>query len=231
MSRIIVRSSASITLLGGGKARPDELAEALSRAPCLVAADGGAEVALKQDHMPEAVIGDMDSLRAETRAALPPSRVHSITDQESTDFDKTLRSVRAPLVLGVGFMGRRVDHQLANLNVLVRRVEQPCILIGKRDVTFAAPVNLAMDLPAGSRVSLFPMAPVSGWSEGLHWPLDGLRFSPDGTIGTSNRVADDHAGKVRFGFDGPGMLVLLPRIALDAAIAALLDPATRLHGR
>jgi thiamine pyrophosphokinase len=37
-------------------------------------------------------------------------------------------------------------------------------------------------------------------------------------IGTSNQVV---ARSVRLEFDGPGMLVILPRRRLDAAIAAL----------
>jgi thiamine pyrophosphokinase len=37
-------------------------------------------------------------------------------------------------------------------------------------------------------------------------------------IGTSNRVV---APRVRLEFDGPGMLVILPRARLDAAITAV----------
>ncbi|WP_116132218.1 thiamine diphosphokinase [Tropicimonas sp. IMCC34043] len=220
MNDVIVRSSAKITLLGGSKARAKDLAEALSLAPALVAADGGAATALAQGYVPQAVIGDMDSLAAEVRASLEPEILHKINDQDSTDFDKALRSVLAPLVLGVGFLGRRIDHQLANLNVLVRRADQPCILIGRRDVILAAPPKLTLDLAPGSRVSLFPLAEVTGRSEGLHWPIDGIVFSPAGVIGTSNRVADG-ARRVRIELDGPGMLLMLPRKALGAAIAAL----------
>ncbi|MFV0360542.1 thiamine diphosphokinase [Tropicimonas sp.] len=222
MNAIIVSSTENVTLLGGGKARPDELDEALGLAPVLVAADGGAAYALARGRMPEAVIGDLDSLPREVRDRIPAGRVHEVGDQISTDFDKALRSIRAPLVLGVGFLGRRVDHQLACFNVLVRRADQPCILIGKHDVVFAALPHLSLDLPAGSRVSLFPMAPVTGRSAGLHWALDGLEFTPGGVVGTSNRVAHGHRGAVDLAFDGPGMLVILPRRALGVAMRGIL---------
>jgi thiamine pyrophosphokinase len=62
------------------------------------------------------------------------------------------------------------------------------------------------------------MAPVTGRSTGLEWPIDGIRFAPDGMIGTSNRV---DAPRVSLTFDGPGMLVIVPRRRLDAAIKAL----------
>jgi thiamine pyrophosphokinase len=221
MCQKILRTSDLLTLLGGGKVRADELAQALALAPCLVAADGAATTALRAGHIPRAVIGDMDSIPEAVRRQLPADTLHEIADQDSTDFDKALRSVSAPLVLGVGFLGRRVDHQLANFNVLIRRCAQPCILIGKRDIVFAAPPSLSLDLAPGMRVSLFPLAPVRGRSTGLHWPIDGLDFAPDGTIGTSNRVADG-TRRVELAFDAPGMLLILPRAALGAAIAALI---------
>lgn len=218
MRNIIVRHPVGVTLIGGGKIRQKDLEEALSHAPALVAADGGAGAALKGGHMPAAIIGDMDSLPV---ADWPPGLLHRIGEQDSTDFDKALRSVSAPLVLGVGFLGRRVDHQLANFNVLIRRTEQACILIGRHDVVFAAPASVSLDLPPASRVSLFPLRPVTGRSQGLHWPIDGLELAPDQRTGTSNRVADAPGGPVRLVFPAPGMLVILPRAALGAALSGL----------
>lgn len=231
MSEAIIRRFCGITLLGAGKTRAEELEEALSHAPCLVAVDGGAGFALERKQMPEAVIGDMDSIPAELRARIPADRLHEISEQDSTDFDKALRSVEAPLVLGVGFLGRRVDHQLANFNVLARRGEARCILIGKHDVVFAAPPEISLKLSPGSRVSLFPMSETTGRSRGLHWPIDDLTFAPDGVIGTSNRVGTDHAGPVELAFDRPGMLIMLPRTALSEAIAALLRAPGSVHAR
>ncbi|MFD0979030.1 thiamine diphosphokinase [Tropicimonas aquimaris] len=225
MEQPIVRSSVGITLVGGGAARPEDLDESLAHAPCLVAADGGAGFVLSTGRVPEAVIGDMDSLRPEARERLPRERLHAITEQDSTDFDKALRSVRAPLVLGVGFLGRRIDHLLANFNVLVRRATQPCVLVGKREVVLAAPRRISLELAPGSRVSLFPMASCAGRSVGLHWPIDGLEMTPAGVIGTSNRVAQRHEGPVELSFEGSGMLLILPRKALSAVIDALSSGA------
>ena len=46
--------------------------------------------------------------------------VHAVGEQETTDLEKCLYSVEAPLFLGVGFLGGRVDHQLAAMNALVK---------------------------------------------------------------------------------------------------------------
>ena len=92
-------------------------------------------------------------------------------------------------------------------------------MIGPRDVVLAAPPRLSLALRPGDRLSLFPLAPVGGRSRGLVWPIDGLRLAPDGRVGTSNRV---ETGPVELWFDGPGMLVIVPRARLDAALAGLL---------
>lgn len=214
----IVQSDRGVTLAGGGPFGARDLAVCLRRAPAVVAADGGADGLLRLGIMPEAVIGDFDSLSAAARAAIPSARQHVLAEQMTTDFDKALRSIAAPFVLALGFAGARLDHGLAAMTTLVARADRRCILVGPQDVAFAAPATLALDLAPGEPLSLFPMARVTGQSEGLEWPIGGIGFAPDGMIGTSNRVV---ARRVTLAFDGPGMLVILPRRRLDAAIRAL----------
>lgn len=214
----IVQTSAGVTLAGGGPFGARDLALCLARAPVAVAADSGADHLLRLGTMPEAVIGDFDSLSAGARKLIPLARQHHLAEQATTDFDKALRSVEAPFVLALGFAGARLDHGLAAMNTLVTRAERACILIGPKDLAFAAPARLELDLAPGEPLSLFPMARVTGRSRGLEWPIEGLEMAPHGMIGTSNRVV---ARRVALEFDAPGMLVILPRRRLDAAIRAL----------
>ncbi|MCV2868227.1 thiamine diphosphokinase [Defluviimonas sp. WL0002] len=209
--------SQPVTLLGGGEVDRETLSEALSFAPRIVAADGGANVARAFGHVPEWVIGDLDSADRRHLAELDPSRVLFVAEQESTDFEKCLMRLRAPFILGLGFTGLRFDHSLSACNALVRHPGSTCLLVGRDDVIFHAPSSVSLDLAPGMRVSLFPMAEVSGRSEGLRWPIAGLTLAPGGRIGTSNEAT----GRVEMEFDSHGMLVILPRIALGAAIAAL----------
>lgn len=221
MNQPIVESPDAVTLIAGGPCTARDLALALRHAPVLVAADGGADRALALGAEPVAVIGDFDSVSEATQKRLA-GRLFPIAEQETTDFDKALRSIAAPFLLAVGVAGGRVDHELAVLSALVRyRAEggqMPCLLIGAQDVIFAAPPVLDLALVPGDRLSLFPLAPVRGRSLGLHWPIDGLDMAPDGRIGTSNRVSE---ARVRLEFDQPGMLVILPRARLDAALRGL----------
>jgi thiamine pyrophosphokinase len=219
MNSPIVQSTQGITLAGGGPFGRRDLALCLARAPVAVAADGGADRLLRLGVMPEAVIGDFDSISAATRAMIPLQNQHVVPEQSTTDFDKALRLIAAPVVLALGFAGARLDHGLAAMHTLVSHPDQRCILVGPDDLAFAAPARLDLSLTPGDPLSLFPMAAVTGRSAGLEWPIAGLAFAPAGQIGTSNRVV---SRRVVLEFDSPGMLVILPRRRLDAAIRALL---------
>jgi thiamine pyrophosphokinase len=220
MSGKIVETDQGISLIAGGPVSARDLRLSLRRAPVLVAADGGADRALARGLMPEAAIGDFDSISAGAREALGPGRLLHISEQESTDFDKALGAVSAPFILGLGALGGRLDHALAVLHTLVRRRAYHVVLLGAEDVVFAARPGRWLDLAlgAGDRLSLFPLAAVKGESEGLEWPIKGLAFDPARKIGTSNRVTK---GPVRLRFEGEGMIVILPRRRLDAVLRAL----------
>ena len=213
----VLSTRAEVTLVGGGPVTPGALADCLARAPVAAAADSGAGALLRHGVMPHAVIGDLDSIAPEDRAAIPPERVHHVPEQDTTDFEKALSRIRAPLVLAVGFLGGRTDHALSALSVLARGVGPPCVLVSEHDAVIHAPRRLALDLAPGTRVSLFPMAEVAGRSEGLRWPIAGIVFAPRGRVGTSNEAM----GPVRLDFDGPGMLVMVPRRALAALVGGL----------
>ena len=218
MNHPLVESREPVTLIGGGTLDSVQMDRALGVAPRLVAADGGAARALALGHMPEAVIGDFDSLDAASRARLDPAGLHHIPEQDTTDFDKALRSIRAPFVLALGFVGSRLDHTLGAFNTLARHPDRRCLLLGGDDICFLAPRALDLALPVGTRVSLFPVGPVSGRSTGLLWPIDGIDFAPDSITGTSNEVT---SGAVSLRFGARAMLVILPQEALEPALAGL----------
>lgn len=223
MNQAIVDSLQGVTLVGGGPVTGAALARALVLAPRVVAADSGADRLVRRGVEPEAVIGDMDSLSPAARARLA-GRVHEVAEQDTTDFDKALRLIAAPFVLALGFAGGRVDHGLAVLNALTRHPDRRCFVIGPQDVVFLCPPDLRLELPRGTRLSLFPMGAVRGTSRGLRWPLEGIDFAPDGLIGTSNRVT----GPVHLTMEAPKMLVMLPVRYLAQALGGFgLQAAVR----
>lgn len=217
MSSIIVDSPDPIAMFGGAQICPTDINILLSMAKIIVAADGGAEHLLSAGVTPTAVIGDFDSLSPAAESAFSP-QLHKVASQDTTDLEKVLARVRAPLILGAGFLGGRLDHSFAALNVLVKQAARPIILISQVDCCFAVPAGLhVLDLKAGTQVALLPMAPALVSTTGLKWNLTDARLSAGGVISTSNCAAQD---SVTITTDTP-LLMTLPRSALDAAIAVV----------
>ena len=215
-----ITSDRGITVIGGGQVSDADLALAMTIAPVLVAADGGADRALELGRLPDWVIGDLDSISDRGRAAVPPDRLLHVAEQDSTDFVKCLTRIDAPIVMAVGFAGLRLDHTLAALTALVAQDVPRVIMIASDDVIFVAPPRVTLPLMPGTRVSLYPMGPARGTSSGLEWPIDGIDFAPGGRVGTSNRAA----GLVSLRIQGK-MLVILPRKSLGTVLTALSVPA------
>ena len=213
----IVSENEPITIVGGAHFSQGLLLESLARAPVVYAADGGANLCMQYGCQPKQVIGDLDSLSPNLRSELDPSRVIHVAEQDTTDFEKLLIRVDAPFMLAIGFMGGRIDHQMAVQTVLTAYAHRKIICVGEEDVMFVSPPEIDLPLDAGTRVSLYPMAPVQVRSTGLHWPTDGLSFAPDGQIGTSNQAT----GPVTLLPSAPRMLVVLPKNCLDIAIDAV----------
>lgn len=213
----IVESSETVLLVGGGLATEKTTLRCSKLSSKVIAADGGAAHCLEFGLKPDAIIGDFDSFD------VPDGTFsfvrHVIEEQDSTDFDKSLRSIKAPLVLGAGFTGGRMDHYLACLNTLVRHSNRRCVLVDESDVTFLLPPRVDFPLPEGTRVSLFPMGRVDGVSAGLKWPIAGLKFAPDGPIGTSNEATGD----VHLSIDAPKLLAILPAEFLELVVETLLS--------
>jgi len=214
---MIIDVSAAILLVGAGPVVKSILSDSATISHVVVAADGGAQTVLDLGMTPAAVIGDGDSLDASSRNVIDPAIFHHITTQDTTDLEKSLANIRAPLIIGFGFLGGRLDHALAALNALVKYRDSPILLIGEHDACFHIPHDLQIDLAPGTRFSVFPMSKARARSTGLVWPLDPHSFDPANQIGTSNRVS----GAVHITTEDFGLIGIIPPSAWRAAARAL----------
>ena len=208
-----------ITLVGGAEVSSDNFEESIKFAPNVIAADGGANTCLKYGVKPKAVIGDMDSIDETSKTQIGQDSIHFVSSQDDTDFEKSLNRINAPLILGLGFLGDRVDHQMAVQTALVKHYDKKVLLIGSHDLVFLTPPNFSINLKNKCRVSIYPMGECSVSSTGLRWRTDNIIFSPLGTIGTSNCTTGD---KIELHPSRPIVLTIIPRDFLIPACAALL---------
>ena len=100
----IVSSNHTVCLVGGARVSAQVISSIFPIVDQFVAVDGGADHLAKAGILPAAVIGDLDSISASGRATFA-DRLHQIADQSTTDFEKALMRVSAPLVICIGFLG------------------------------------------------------------------------------------------------------------------------------
>ena len=179
--------------VGGGPVNAEQLSYWADKGKALIAVDGGLNAIREAGLWPSYVLGDLDSAApahlADCRAAGIECQFHD--DQNSTDLEKALRTYPEGLIVGLGFLDGRMDHALAALHGLIKaggagRV----LLIGASDALMVAKGLVRFNLPAGRRVSIVPLTPVSfARSAGLTWALDGLEMEIGQQGGTSNAAS------------------------------------------
>ena len=178
-----------VILVGAAPVPVDGLFAALPGTLPVIAADGGAHTAMQAGRRLDLVVGDMDSsfdIPSDIR------RLH-LPDQNDTDFEKCLKRINAPLIIGFGFLDGRLDHTLAALHALAAVAhDRPILLVGSTDLLLRVRGNISFSVTPGERVSIWPLGTQRfRRSTGLRWPLDGLEMTPGTLIGTSNVATGD----------------------------------------
>ena len=219
MSRQALTFKDPITLVGSAYVSPENFKATTQFASNVVAADGGANICLQYGVKPKAVIGDLDSIEETSKAQIDEDSIHFVSSQDDTDFEKSLKRISAPLILGLGFLGDRLDHQMAVQTALVKHYDKKVLLIGSHDLVFLTPPKFAINLKNECRVSIYPMGECSVGSKGLRWKTDDVVFSPVSTIGTSNCTTGD---KIELYPSKPLVLTIIPRDFFIPTCLALL---------
>ena len=78
--------------------------------------------------IPDLIIGDLDSL-LQRPVWESMTNVVRLAEQDTTDFEKCLYSVSAPLFLAFGFTGNRLDHTLAAVHIAAKYIAEKSIIL------------------------------------------------------------------------------------------------------
>lgn len=198
-------SPATVILADGQYPSAEIAARLLARAERVVCCDGAAREFVRRGGVPFAIVGDCDSLGAQLHERFAPI-VHCEREQESNDLTK---AVRFCLERGwhdltiLGAAGRREDHTLGNISLLVdyARLGARVRMItdnGVFDPIFADTRFAAFE---GQQVSIFTLdpatlvttsnlryplhrAPLTGWWQGTLNRSLGVEFAI-GTTGSA----------------------------------------------
>ena len=207
-----------LLIVGGADFSEYLFTEVYDNAMPIIAADGGANFLADHDISPELIIGDLDSISQEKIRNIETKKIIKISDQHTTDLEKVLLNTDAPLIIGIGFLGSRIDHELAALSALVKFSHKKIILIGEKDIILLTPPSFSLSSFDGMRVSLYPLGSVKVQSDGLKWSTEGLTMKPTDKIGTSNQAV----GKmIKLVPDEPKLLLILPKSLLNDVVLQL----------
>lgn len=167
----------------------------------IIAADGAANYLLENNLMPEAIIGDLDSLDLkkfknfqESKLAQPIKLIQD-GNQAFSDFQKAIiyikeNNLSPSIILGVS--GGYIDHILNNINIF-------CELEG---IFFAPPIMgyiikakeyKELALPVNTKISLLGAPAARITTTGLKWELEDSLLSFFGINSCFNRILKEKA--------------------------------------
>ena len=147
----------------------------ISGAPYIVCCDGAADRYIATGHVPDAIIGDGDSIspaNKEKHAAI----LHIITEQESNDQTKAVRYLMEQgkrRIAIVGATGRREDHTIGNISLLIEYARAGAEVCSFTDHGFFVPCKGRTTHPCrkGQQLSIFSITAKGLSAEGLLYPI------------------------------------------------------------
>lgn len=196
----------------------------LSRADYIVCCDGALDRYLRytrdrsMTRLPDAVIGDMDSISASSRKKFAHLAV-KVDDQETNDqtkaFDYVIRTFRdVSEIIFLAATGKREDHTLGNMSLLMEYARRDDVKTSGihiemvSDYSTIIPVTDSTELDCGQGRSISIISPDSSLrirSEGLQWPTDNVIFD-NWWKATLNRASED---TVKLTFSHPSAALVI----------------------
>jgi thiamine pyrophosphokinase len=182
----------------------------LDNATAVISANGGAVHLKALDHVPDLVVGDLDSLPDDVRSWLEDSKAPIIaypSAKDETDLELALvhaANAYQGEILLIGVLGGRLDQTLANILLLAHPAlqERRVVLLSQYERAWLVTAETEIIGDEGDTVSFIPLGGDTfvESTSGLQWPLhdEWLRFGQ--ARGMSNvMTADTAAVTIRSG--------------------------------
>jgi thiamine pyrophosphokinase len=189
-------------LTSGGMPPLKTALECISQADITICADGAANWAYQNGITPDILIGDMDSIQPHVLEALKTrcETVYLEVKKDDTDTHaaaKLAKAKGADTAVIIGGTGGRLDHAMANINVLAW-LEASGIsarMEGSMETVRIVKDKLIFDAESGTYFSVFPFenGTLISCRNGVEYPLERHRIDSRSTLTVSNRVTTPQA--------------------------------------
>ena len=165
----------AVVLAGGEYPTAQQPLEVLHNAPYTVCCDGAADSYIATGRVPDAIVGDGDSISASNRTKYA-TRLHIVAEQETNDQTKAvcflLEQGKRRIAI-VGATGRREDHTIGNISLLIEYARAGAQVRSFTDHGVFIPCNgdTTLKCRKGQQVSIFAITAKELSSEGLLYPI------------------------------------------------------------
>ena len=165
----------AVIVAGGDYPTAPQPLEVLHNAPFVVCCDGAADRYIATGHVPDAIVGDGDSISAYNRTKYA-SRLHIVAEQETNDQTKAVNFLLGKgmrHIAIVGATGRREDHTIGNISLLIEYARAGAQVRSFTDHGVFIPCNgdTTLKCRKGQQVSIFSITAKNLSAEGLLYPI------------------------------------------------------------
>ena len=165
----------AVVVAGGDYPTAPQPLEVLHNAPFVVCCDGAADRYIATGHVPDAIVGDGDSISAYNRTKYA-SRLHIVAEQETNDQTKAVNFLLGKgmrHIAIVGATGRREDHTIGTISLLIEYARAGAQVRSFTDHGVFIPCNgdTTLKCRKGQQVSIFSITAKNLSAEGLLYPI------------------------------------------------------------
>lgn len=152
----------------------------LRKAARIICCDGSAETLIAGGYIPEAIVGDLDSLSVEIASRFP-ERLYRDDEQKTNDLTKSVKWCVARNysdIVILGATGKREDHTIGNISLLAEYVKQAEVMM-VTDTGIITPhlESTILSSYPGQQVSIFSIDPETEiTSAGLTYRLEKMKL-------------------------------------------------------
>jgi thiamine pyrophosphokinase len=156
------KEKTALILLNGEKPSQGLLEPHWQISDLRICADGAAAVCDEYGLYPDVILGDLDSLKQDTKKHLPLSQIIEAADQDYTDGEKAIQfciNAGVGKINLFGALGKRSDHALYNLGLLrtFHREVSELTIYSDDDTVLLISGEKTFSASPGTRISLLPI--------------------------------------------------------------------------
>lgn len=169
----------------------------------LICADGGANHLEKLGISPDILIGDFDSISDSILEDYKTKGIEVVPFPPEKDYTDSELAVETAINKGfkeitiLGGIGSRMDHTLANINLLKKILEAGCegVIADMNNIIRITSSSISLKRMEGYKVTLLALSPdVKGvTTRNLYYPLEDFTLVQGSTRGVSNEFTSEDA--------------------------------------